>query len=56
MTSCTTVKPYEKQFIKDPEMQMGDDAGKSFNKYVNSIREGSTEAGNKKGNGGCGCN
>lgn len=56
LSNCVTVKHYEKQFINDPEMQMGNDAGMNFINYVHSIREGSTSAGNTKGNGGCGCN
>lgn len=56
ITSCVSVKPYERQYINDPEMQMGIDSGKSFNNYVNSIREGATPTGSTKGSGGCGCN
>ena len=56
-SACTAVKPYERQYINDPEMQMGKDAGKQFNQYVNSIREGAVPAGGgKKASGGCGCN
>ena len=56
LTSCVSVKPYERQYVNDPEMQMGHDSGQSFNSYVHSIREGSTPAGKVKGSGGCGCN
>ena len=55
-TSCKTVKPYERQFVHDTEMQMGDDAGNRFNHYVHSIREGAVPANGPKGSGGCGCN
>ncbi len=57
MNSCQTVKPYQRQYVSDVEMQMTNDAGKNFNNYVNSIREGATPASaNGKGSGGCGCN
>jgi len=56
MVSCATVAPYERQFISDSEMQMGNDAGKEFSNYVHSIREGATPAGASKTSGGCGCN
>ncbi len=55
-TSCAGLKPYERQFVNDPEMQMGDDTGKNFNNYVYSIREGATPAGSSEASGGCGCN
>lgn len=54
--SCKTVKPYERQFVNDAEMQMGDDAGMRFNHYVHSVREGAVPANGPKGSGGCGCN
>ncbi|MFD2726740.1 DUF4266 domain-containing protein [Hyunsoonleella rubra] len=56
LSSCKAVKPYEQQYVSDPEMQMQNDTGKNFNLYVQSIREGATPAGSAKGSGGCGCN
>lgn len=53
---CVSFKPYERQFINDPEMQMGSDPCKGFQQYVQSIREGATPAGTAKASGGCGCN
>ena len=55
-TSCAGIKPYESQFVNDPEMQMSNDAGKNFNSYVYSIREGAIPAGSTESSGGCGCN
>lgn len=55
-TGCVSLKPYERQYINDPEMQLGNDPGKNFSHYVYSIREGATPAGSTKGSGGCGCN
>jgi len=53
---CASVKPYERQFINDPEMKMGTDPSRGFQQYVQSIREGATPAGSAKASGGCGCN
>ncbi len=53
---CKVVKPYERIYINDPQMQMGHAAPKNFENYVHSIREGATPAGSPKSSGGCGCN
>lgn len=55
-TSCKTIKPYERIYINDPQMQMGTAAPKNFENYVHSIREGAIPAGSSKSSGGCGCN
>lgn len=54
--SCVSIKPYEKQYVSDPAMQMENDTGENFSNYVYSIREGDTPAVTTKGSGGCGCN
>jgi len=54
--ACTSLKPYERVYINDPEMQMGTDATGNFKHYVYSIREGALPAGTSKSSGGCGCN
>lgn len=56
MTGCTTVKPWERVYLNDSEMQIGGSSGKTFEDYVHSIRTGSVMAGSKKLSGGCGCN
>ena len=56
LSSCSSVKPYERVYVNDPEMQMTIDSGKKFSTYVYSIREGATPAGTNKSSGGCGCN
>ena len=53
---CASLKPYERVYVNDPEMQMGSDPGQNLQHYVHTIREGSTPAGTSKGSGGCGCN
>lgn len=55
-TSCAPLKPYERVYVDDPEMQMTTTSCKNFEHYVQSIREGATSVGGTKGNGGCGCN
>jgi hypothetical protein len=54
--SCTTLKPYERIYVNDPQMQMGNTAPKNFENYVHSIREGAIPTGSSKSSGGCGCN
>ena len=54
--SCKTLKPYQKIYVNDPEMQMSVTARHNFENYIQSIREGAISIGSKKGNGGCGCN
>lgn len=56
ITSCAPLKPYERVYVDDPEMQMATTSCKNFEHYVQSIREGATSVGGTKGNGGCGCN
>ena len=55
-TSCTVVKPYERVYLNDPEMQMQNPSGKNFEQYVHSIREGAIPSTGTKSSGGCGCN
>ena len=55
-SSCTALKSYERIYVNDPDMQMGMTEGAGFEKYVQSIREGASDATGSKGNGGCGCN
>lgn len=54
--SCSTLKPYQKIYVNDSEMQMSLTARHNFENYIQSIREGAISTGSKKGNGGCGCN
>jgi hypothetical protein len=55
-TGCKTLKPYERIYINDPQMQMGDTTPKNFENYVHSIREGAVPPGSSKSSEGCGCN
>lgn len=56
-TSCSNqLKPYERVYVDDPEMQLAPGRSLVFQHYVHSIREGAITASAKKGSGGCGCN
>ena len=56
LQSCSSMNSAEINYTKDPEMEIGNDAGRNFQNYIYSIREGSTPAGASKASGGCGCN
>ncbi len=53
---CANLEAYERVYVNDPEMQIADDSGQGFQKYVSAIREGATPATSSKSSGGCGCN
>ena len=54
--SCTVVKPYQRVYLNDREMQMGNDVGKQFEQHVQDIRESAYPAGSSANAGSCGCN
>jgi hypothetical protein len=54
--SCATIKPWERVYLNDPQMQLTNSQGSNFSNYVHSIREGGIPAGSTKSSGGCGCN
>ncbi len=56
LDSCQTLKPYERVYVNDPEMQLSKSPCKNFEGYAESIREGATPAAGSKSSGGCGCN
>jgi len=53
--SCQTVKPYQRAYLNDAAMQMGNNKVTGFERYALMIREGASGAGGKN-SGGCGCN
>ena len=55
-TSCQTVKPYQRVYLNDDNMQAGKQPVKTFGGHVHNYREGATGGGESKGSGGCGCN
>jgi hypothetical protein len=54
--ACKTVKPYQKIYLNDSEMQFDVSSNKKFEHYVHSIREGAPPVSGSKSSGGCGCN
>ena len=57
LSSCAEpLRPYERVYVDDPEMQMTVTSCKNYEHYVQSIREGAVSVGGTKGSGGCGCN
>ena len=50
---CTTVKPYERQYLNDIEMQFNN---ASFESYAVEIRQAALSPAFEKDTGGCGCN
>ncbi|MBK7173901.1 MAG: DUF4266 domain-containing protein [Bacteroidales bacterium] len=55
LSSCVSLKPYERIYVNDPDMQMEADAGQQFGNYIHSIRESGRPAGSQVSSGGCGC-
>lgn len=54
--SCETVKPYQKNYLNDSEMQL---SSRKIEKTENNFllyREGASGANGGKNGGGCGCN
>lgn len=55
-SSCTVVKPYQRVYLNDVEMQMGNDISGKFEEHVQDIREGAYPASTNNKAGSCGCN
>jgi Domain of unknown function (DUF4266) len=56
ITSCTTVKAYQKNKLNDAEMSLGNRAIEKTELNFHSYREGASGANAGKSGGGCGCN
>lgn len=56
ISSCTTVKEYEKNKLNDAEMSLGNRHVEKTELSFQSYREGSSGANAGKVGGGCGCN
>lgn len=56
LTSCQSVKPYQRIYLNDFEMRHGYSGARGFEQYIFTIREGSAGGGGAKTSGGCGCN
>jgi hypothetical protein len=56
VTSCKSVKQYQKQYINDAEMELSARKSQKFESNFQSYREGASGANGGKTGGGCGCN
>lgn len=56
MTSCVTVKPYQKVYLNDEDMALKAGNLSYFEQAFQSYREGASGANGGKVGGGCGCN
>ena len=56
LTSCASVKGYERTYLNDEEMELSLRKCQELEAYFQIIREGSSGANGGKTGGGCGCN
>ena len=56
MSSCVSVKGYQKMYLNDKEMELSARAIEYFCTNFQSYREGASGANGGKVGGGCGCN
>jgi hypothetical protein len=56
ISSCTTVKEYQKNKLNDAEMQLSNRKVEKTELNFQSYREGASGANGGKTGGGCGCN
>lgn len=56
LQACVAVKPYQRQYLNDENMQLGKAGIDKIDESAQSYREGSSGGGSGKGSGGCGCN
>lgn len=54
--SCSVVKPYQKMYINDSEMELSARKVEKFEQSFQLYREGGSGANGGKSGGGCGCN
>lgn len=56
LTSCSTVKPYQKNRLNDADMVLSARKVQKFEQSFQLYREGASGANGGKSGGGCGCN
>lgn len=56
LTSCVSVKAYQRVYLNDKEMALGDKKLETFEINFQAYREGAAGANGGKVGGGCGCN
>jgi hypothetical protein len=55
-TSCASVKPYQKVYLNQEDMELTDNKLQFFETNFQTYREGAAGANGGKVGGGCGCN
>ena len=56
LSSCMSVKAYQKMYLNDSEMELAEKKLESFETNYEAYREGAAGANGGKVGGGCGCN
>ena len=56
LAGCQSVKPYQRAYLNDHEMQAGQKSAAQPEQNAMSYREGASGGGGGKASGGCGCN
>jgi len=56
LTSCASVKSYQKSKLNDSEMELSARKSQKFEQSFQLYREGASGANGGKSGGGCGCN
>lgn len=56
LTSCVSVKEYQKMYLNDTDMLLADKDIELFEQGFQTYREGSSGGNGGKTGGGCGCN
>lgn len=56
ITSCNSVKEYDKQYINDPDMKLSARSSERYETTFQVYREAALGANGGKTGGGCGCN
>ena len=56
MSSCVSIKEYQKMSLNDQDMLLSDDWLSAFESNFQTYREGASGANGGKSGGGCGCN
>lgn len=55
-TACQSIKPYQRVYLNDAGMKLGQRPSESFERNAMTYREGASGGGSGKSSGGCGCN
>ncbi len=56
LSSCATVREYQRVYINDPDMKLSANTNERFETSFQVYREGASGANGGKSGGGCGCN